>query len=280
MNVINIHIIFFEGTDNSTKTKQSIAKNGIRQQTLAITHLSWQLHQHDGYLSGKPVCTAPHTATHTFSNTKSKQMQSHTPGKRVSPGAPSFSASYWKSRPSLLYTAVKPDPGDPLIYCSSVQESEGGKEGLSRRGEEWEETEVEEGEREAEGGRGRGRAARCCLSSSDPIFPSIFLIILPLFVPIISFLIKGQQRSTGRTACLVMDDPLRSVTRWAERPGYKSNMTNGLPHLNSARLFCKTLVMVPPSFDSRQSGESFHNGFHVCLQNESLPHHRLMSDEA
>lgn len=65
--------------------------------------------------------------------------------------------------------------------------------------------------REVEGGRGRGRAACCCHSSPDSIFPSIFLILLPLFV-LISFLIKGQQRSRGRMACWVMDYPLTRDT--------------------------------------------------------------------
>lgn len=270
MNVINKHIAFFEGTDHSTKTKQSIAKNGIRKQNHSPSHIF-----HGSFSNMTDICQE----RRTLANTKSKRMHSHQPGKRVSPGAPSFSASYWKSRPSLLYTAVKPDPGDPLIYCSSVQESEGGREGLSRTGGEWEETEVEEGEREVEGGRGRGRAACCCHSSSDPIFHSIALIILPLFVPITLFLIKGEQRSTGRTAFWVMDCLLRCMTRWAERPGYKSNLINSLQHWNSAKLIWKTLVTVPPSFGSRQSGETFHNGFHVCLQKESFPHHRLMSDE-
>lgn len=41
-----------------------------------------------------------------------------------------------------------------------------------------------------------------------------------------------------------MDHPLRCVVRWAERPGCKSNLTNGLQHLNIARLFCKTLHLL------------------------------------
>lgn len=43
----------------------------------------------------------------------------------------------------------------PLIYCSSVQESEGGREGgVEQERREWEETEVEEGKRRREkGGR-------------------------------------------------------------------------------------------------------------------------------
>lgn len=45
---------------------------------------------------------------------------------------------------ALFYTAVKLDPGDPLIYCSSVQEREGGREERGRR----------EREREGRGGVG------------------------------------------------------------------------------------------------------------------------------
>lgn len=47
----------------------------------------------------------PHHALSNRSHTQERQI--HTPGKCVSPGAPSFSASYWNSCPALLYTAVK-----------------------------------------------------------------------------------------------------------------------------------------------------------------------------
>lgn len=102
------------------------------------------------------------------------QTPMNTPGKRVSPGAPSFSASYYNSHRALLYTAVELDPGDPLIYCSSTQEREGERKRAVRggqvgvvgagEGKEWDTTEVE--------GEG-GETARCCRCS--PICSSIFL---------------------------------------------------------------------------------------------------------
>lgn len=91
---------------------------------------------------------------------------------------------------------MKLDPGDPLIYCSSVQESvgggggerserkvgrqreEGGREGSRREGKEWDEAEAEE-ETEMEG-RGRGERESCSAPPCSPgLGSSIFLPCSP-----------------------------------------------------------------------------------------------------
>lgn len=88
----------------SNLTEQMLLHRYIRAQphtntptpfsTHPIRLIYLQHHTHDGYLSCIPLNSLLNATDPSESHTKCKQIQIHTPGKCVSLGAPSFSASY------------------------------------------------------------------------------------------------------------------------------------------------------------------------------------------
>lgn len=190
----------------------------------------------------------------------------HRSEHRTERAALPFSTLQWsQTQETLSFTAA---------LCRRAREAGRGWAGEERSGKrrKWR----REREREAEGRRGRGRAARCCSWSYLSLHLPHYISLVCSHYLILS---KRTTKISRKNGLLGDGSPTEVRDMWAERPGYKSNLINSLQHQNSTRLIWKTLGTVPPSFGSRQSGETFHNRFRVCLQKESLPHHRLMSDE-
>lgn len=118
------------------------------------------------------------------------------------------SAHRTNSRPAFLYTAVKPDPGDPLIYCSSVQESEGGRErrregvrGRVARGGAGKEGVGRDGNGGERNGGGRGETELLCAAIAPLSMPpssSLSCFLLPWFLPSISISPSVKERKSVR----------------------------------------------------------------------------------